>query len=75
MLKLPLPKDLTEALARPDAEFWREAAEKELKSFDALGVMMHDCTPEQLSEMGLDKISAVPLRWVWDIKFSPDFTP
>ena len=48
-----------------------DAAEKELKSFDALGVMQHDCNPEQIAEMGLENISAVPLRWVWDIKVSP----
>ena len=69
-LKLGLPKNYTDALSRPDREWWKTAIQKELDAFDALGVMSHDHTPEDLAALGILDRSPVPLRFVFDVKRS-----
>eukprot|EP01046_Picozoa_sp_COSAG06_P007238 COSAG06_NODE_351_length_16930_cov_7.238904_5_plen_126_part_00 len=39
--------------------------------FDALGVMSHDHTPEDLKALGILQRSPVPLKFVFDAKKSP----
>ena len=71
MLDLALPKNHDDALSRPDAAYWVIAMEKELKAFDAMGVMQHDLTNQEINDLGLGGKSAVPLMWVYDLKISP----
>lgn len=68
--RLKPPKSLAEAKSRTDWALWKEAMDKELKSFDDLGVLSKPYTLEQLKAMGYTK-PPVPLIALWTCPYTP----
>jgi len=71
--KVMAPKNLKQALDRPDSELWKTAIRKELDALDELGVLSHHHKLSEIRDQGITT-SAVPMQLLYDVKYHPDGT-
>jgi hypothetical protein len=69
--KIEDPRNIREAMCRPDKELWAEAIRKELNALDELGVLSHGHRLEDIRKMGIAS-SPVPMQLLYDVKYHPD---
>ena len=69
--KIKPPRNLREALSRPDSELWKAAMEKEMASLDKLEVISKGHTLTALKKRGIRK-RPVPIDLIYDVKYHPD---
>lgn len=65
------PKDIADAMSRPDKGLWETAIRKELDALDGLGVLSHGHRLEDIKKMGITN-SAVPMQLLYGVKYHPN---
>jgi len=69
--KIKDPRNLEDAMSRPDKALWERAIRKELDALDELGVLSHGHRMGEIRKMGITT-SAVPMQLLYDVKYHPD---
>jgi len=69
--KIKDPKNIEDAMSRPDKGLWERAIRKELDALDELGVLSHGHRLDDIRKMGITN-SAVPMQLLYDVKYHPD---
>ena len=69
--KINDPRNLRDAMCRPDKALWEIAIRKELDALDDLEVLSHGHRLGDIRKMGIST-SPVPMQLLYDIKYHPD---